>query len=169
MNFAVLTYEFVSDKPAGIPDVWPAEIKNLGDSIELPGDDWVLMTESEYNTYFETHIGTYNTWKNSYYTVDMNAVVNKKITASIEFGTKILIQFATENVLMGITASGRTIEIVQYLTNLRNYVITGSLYAAVTEIDNLLADPDLGDYSPFVTEARLNYYKDRLVAFLASL
>lgn len=63
MNLAILTYEFVSNKPEGIPDVWPCEVKPLGESTELPGEDWVLMTEEDYSTYLDTHRSTYEAWE----------------------------------------------------------------------------------------------------------
>jgi hypothetical protein len=62
MNIAVLKYQFVTEKPVGIPDEWPAETINLGDSITLPGENWVLMTDSEYQDYITTNQSSYDTW-----------------------------------------------------------------------------------------------------------
>lgn len=73
MNIAVLKYEFVSEKPAGIPDVWPAETKFLGESTTLPGENWVLMTEEELSDYLESHQTTYSNWE-----VNINLTENKK-------------------------------------------------------------------------------------------
>lgn len=62
MNIAVLKYQYVSDKPAGIPDEWPAETIELGEGTTLPGQDWVLMTVEE----LATHIAAYKAAHDSY-------------------------------------------------------------------------------------------------------
>ncbi len=170
MNLAVLKYQFVTIKPAGIPDEWPAEIVNLGTSTELPGQDWVLMTEAEYGAHILLHQSTYDTWASSFYgVVDLDGI-KKKISSAIVFGNGLLVRFAAENVSMGITASGKTADIVAYLSDLRNYVATGSLYAAVDELENIIANPLLElTYGPFLTVSRLTYYKGLIESFLETL
>jgi hypothetical protein len=56
---AVLLYQYVANKPAGIPDVWPAEVRDV---TELPGPDWVVMSYVELETYKQTHKATYDAW-----------------------------------------------------------------------------------------------------------
>lgn len=73
MNIAVLKYQFVSDKPIGVPDVWPAETSFLGESTTLPGENWILMTEEELTTYLTSHQDTYNNWE-----VNRHLTENKK-------------------------------------------------------------------------------------------
>ncbi len=51
-----------NEKPAGIPDVWPAKV------IERPDGAGVTaghqrMTVAEYDAYLATHQATYNTWR----------------------------------------------------------------------------------------------------------
>lgn len=167
MNIAVLLYQYVTDKPSGIPDAWPSQTVELGDGTDLPGDDWVLMTSDELATYISDHAAAHSTWATSYYAIPISRIVNDKIRSSMSFGEQLLIQFATENVLLGITQSGKTTAIVNYLDALRRYVSSGSLYSAITEIDARIADPDLEtNYAPFLTVDRLTLYKQKIQAFL---
>jgi hypothetical protein len=96
----------------------------------------------------------------------MQQIVEKKITDAKEFGDKLLNEFATENVLMGITQAGKTIEVTDYLHKLSHYMMTGSLYAALTEIDVILADTNRDHLAPFVTTERMEIYKDKIKQFL---
>jgi len=64
MNLAVKLYRDVNvaEKPAGIPDAWPAEIKELGDGRELPGPEWLLMTTEEIAIYRDQHKADFANW-----------------------------------------------------------------------------------------------------------
>lgn len=95
-------------------------------------------------------------------------VVSKLIDNAQIFGTHILSQFATENVLMGITQAGKTIQVTNYLHRLSHYVNTGSLYAAVAEIDTIIADssPEKAALAPFITNDRMSLYRSKITAYL---
>lgn len=62
MNLAVLKYQFVTNKPEGIPDSWPAETIELGNSTELPGENWVLMTKEEFDSHVADNKSDYDSW-----------------------------------------------------------------------------------------------------------
>lgn len=47
MNLAVKFYSQVPN-PNNFPGIWPAEVRELGDSTKLPDGDWSLMTKDEY-------------------------------------------------------------------------------------------------------------------------
>lgn len=51
MFIAVLLYKDIANKPVGIPDAWPAEVRQLGSSRALPGPDWILMRCSDLPNY----------------------------------------------------------------------------------------------------------------------
>jgi len=76
MNIAVLKYQFIENKPSGIPDEWPAETIELGDNTELPGENWVLMTQEELTTHYATYSGDYGTYTDA---IELESLKNKKI------------------------------------------------------------------------------------------
>ncbi len=64
-NLAVKLFANVSvgEKPAGIPDSYPAEIIELGESTTLPEEGvWQLMTEQEYSDYMSEVQAEYDAW-----------------------------------------------------------------------------------------------------------
>lgn len=62
MNLAVLKYMYTSYQPEGMPDEWPAEVRELGSGTTLPGQDWVLMTNEEYEAHRGEYQEDYDTW-----------------------------------------------------------------------------------------------------------
>lgn len=88
------------------------------------------------------------------------------VSNAIERGKELLIEFASENVLMGITAAGKTKAVADYLQNIDRYARTGSLYECVNEIDTLIAGEIPVDLSPFVTETRLLNFKQLVLDYL---
>lgn len=97
-------------------------------------------------------------------------IVTSKIIAAITFGNNMIVQAAVENVLLGITQANKTKDVSDYLERLQLYLRTGSLYAALQEINSLLADSNRAslNLSPFVTDDRLNAYKASITTFLGS-
>ncbi|MEM4379134.1 MAG: hypothetical protein QXL01_00405 [Thermoplasmatales archaeon] len=168
MNLAVLTYEFVTDKPAGIPNEWPAEVRELGESTELPGENWVLMTVQQLHDYQDLHRNSYNQWENSYFAPKPEEIINKAITKAEMFGKSLIEEFKIGNVALGITQANKTKQVADYCHRLEHYLGTGSLYAAITEINTMLEDPAFSQLglSPFITVERLADYKARIQAYL---
>lgn len=98
----------------------------------------------------------------------LEEVISKKVNEASIFGNSIIAKAIVENVSMGITQAGKTKIVADTFDNLQYYLKTGSLYAAIDEIDRLIAagvDPNL---SPFVTEARLLSYKSQILAYVSS-
>lgn len=94
-------------------------------------------------------------------------VVQQVIINSINFGNQTIIDFATENVLMGITQVNKTKEVSDYLSDMTRYIQTGSLYEVINEINRLILAGIPVELSPFVTENRLNEFKQKIQEFLA--
>lgn len=93
-------------------------------------------------------------------------IVEVKIKEATIFGESILKEFTIENVLLGITQAGKTRQVSDYCHKLSHYISTGSLYAAMEQVDYMISqglDPTL---DPFVTEARLLAYKQKIANFL---
>ena len=89
-----------------------------------------------------------------------------KVRAAMNYGQKLMIDFAGENVGMGITQAGKTKTVSDYLIDVTRYLQTGSLYEVMNEIDALILAGIPGDLSPFVTEARMNDFKAKIISFL---
>lgn len=62
MNLAVRFYSSEQDSPVGIPEEWPVEVRELGESTSLPGDTWTLLTVAEYSAHRAVHRAAYNAW-----------------------------------------------------------------------------------------------------------
>lgn len=93
-------------------------------------------------------------------------IISSSINSAIIFGNKLMGDFIIENVELGITQAGKTIVVTTYLHKLNHYVSAGSLYAAITEMNNILADDNKDSLSPFVTNDRITTYKHRVQAYL---
>lgn len=97
---------------------------------------------------------------------DIKLIIKKRIENSILFANDLLVNFATENVLLGITQSGKTKEVADYLTNLLRYGQSGSLYEVVNELDFLISSPPPTELAPFITIERLTSLKNKTLEFL---
>lgn len=168
MNFAILKYQYVTDKPEDIPDEWIAEIRELGESTALPGENWLLMTAEELDSHKVTHQAIYDTWASNHYATPTAVIISKAIDRARVFGKSLTERFSVENVAMGITQAGKTRSLVLYCQSLLLLLETGSLYAAIDELNVLLADTSQAkaDLSPFITNDRLNAAKNEILAYL---
>lgn len=95
-------------------------------------------------------------------------IIKLKIAASEDFGLALMNQFVIENVLMGITQYGKTIAVTDYLHKLSHYIMTGSLYAAIQQINVIIADESELKISliPFITNNRMILYKNKIEDYL---
>lgn len=97
----------------------------------------------------------------------MAQIVDAKILASIAFGFQVIKEAAAENVMAGITQAGKTREVSDYLAALERYLRSGSLYAAIQEIDDLKADTQRpSDVAEFVTNDRLQNTRNKISTYL---
>lgn len=83
------------------------------------------------------------------------------------FVRDIKLSFLASNIENGITAAGKTKAVADYLRNLNYYLNNYSLYAAIEEIDALIAATVPAELSPFVTEQILTDTKTSIQTFLA--
>lgn len=79
---------------------------------------------------------------------------------------QIMVQFAAQNVLLGITQAGKTQLIADTLTNVLGYGQTGSLYCAITALQNIELTDEM---SPFLTAQVVANLVAQAEALLASL
>ena len=94
--------------------------------------------------------------------------VTNAIGAAMEFGTQMLMQFATQNVMAGITQSGKTQACIDYCHELAHCLITGSLYAAINQINTMIADTSTtkANLSPFITNNVLYVFLNKVQTYL---
>jgi hypothetical protein len=88
------------------------------------------------------------------------------ISGAINFANGLIIEFAGENVAMGITQAGKTKAVADYLADLMRYAQSGSLYEVVNEIDRLILAGLPVDLEPFITETRMLAFKQRILDYL---
>jgi hypothetical protein len=98
----------------------------------------------------------------------VNQQVTNAIGAAMEFGTQMLVQFATQNVMTGITQSGKTEAVMDYCHELAHCLITGSLYAAINAINVMIADTSSTktNLSPFITNNVLYTFLNKIQTYL---
>ena len=90
------------------------------------------------------------------------------VTNAVAFGQSLTIQFATQNVMAGITQAGQTQAVLTYAANLYTYLSTGSLYVAISEIETMIADTSSTKtaLSPFITNDILYVYLNQIEGYL---
>lgn len=95
-------------------------------------------------------------------------IVQASILNAQTFGNSLLLQYAAQNVLAGITQAGQTIPVSDYLENLYNYLSAGSLYAGIQEINELIADTSdaKAALSPFLTNDVMYTYLNKIQTYL---
>lgn len=98
----------------------------------------------------------------------MQEIVTSNINNAIVFGNNMIIQAAVENVMLGITQVNKTKEVSDFLSNLQMYLRSGSLFAALNEIEILKDNNIPNELSPFVTIDRLNAYKAQIQTYLGA-
>lgn len=130
----------------------------------------IFFTETELqsdidvvNTYWDSLTELSESTPNS---DEISANVSMIVRNACNFGAELANKFATENVLMGITSANKTLPVSDYLQKLSYYLTTGSLYGAVSKIDELISLGIPPELSPFVTEARLLEYRAAIMDYL---
>jgi hypothetical protein len=81
------------------------------------------------------------------------------IDEAIKFGNELIIEFAAENVVLGITQAGMTTAVRSAAAQVINALQTGSLYDAIQECR---AIPSESKDSIFVTDARLLQFINKI-------
>lgn len=95
--------------------------------------------------------------------VPMQTVVENAIGAAIAFGNQLVISFAAENVLMGITFFGKTTDVRRATADIVSALQTGSLYDAMAACR---AIPVESKDSMFVTDGRLLNFINKIETYL---
>ena len=95
-------------------------------------------------------------------------MAEQEINDACNFGQNLITQFAAANYLAGITQSGQTLAVLSYTADLSQCLYTGSLLAAITLMEGMLADSSAAKTAcaPFVTNAVIQSYINQVEAYL---
>lgn len=77
-----------------------------------------------------------------------------------------VIQFAAENIAMGITQAGKTQLISGALNEVNTYGSTGSLWQAYAALSNVKITPDM---APYLTADRIQWMKNQMISAIGKL
>lgn len=96
------------------------------------------------------------------------------------FVDELLVSIRAENIEMGITQSGKTLEVLGFFeerfllpgktrsVSIQGSLMTGSLTVTIEVLNYLIVNPSLySDLNPFVTSARLTVWRDKIIAKLS--
>ena len=89
-----------------------------------------------------------------------------KVKQAQELFAKIVQEFAGENLLAQITAAGKTKLIQDAVQEVLNYGNAGSLWEAYAAVERVKITPEM---APFMTGARKNEFKNKLVEAISRL
>lgn len=139
--------------------------------------DGLVATTQQLSVYFTATIATGDqTVVNNYWSgltsTSFNPTEEQEIQAAIQaamtFGQQLIVQYSAQNVAAGVTQAGQTQAVANYLGPMINYLITGSLYAAVEQINTYIADTSSTKtgLSPFVTNDILYAYLNQIQTYL---
>lgn len=168
MNYAITLdwKEFNVDLPK-IRAYLKAHLSSNHDGLVCDPSNLYVMFKSDISDDDISAVNSYwSSISSSTFNPTAQEIVTGKINDSIVFGNKVIIQAAVENVLLGITQAGKTKEVSDFLSNLQTYLRSGSLYAAIVEIDTLVAGDIPSEISTWVNTTRLNQYKTQIQAYL---
>lgn len=95
-------------------------------------------------------------------------VAEEEINDACNFGQALITQFAAANALAGITQSGQTLAVISYTADLSQCLYTGSLLAAITLLQGMIADSSEAKTacSPFITNAIIESYMNQIQTYL---
>lgn len=146
MNLAVRLYGDLSNdkKPAGMPDEWPCEVRELSDGTELPNSgNWQLMSREEYDAYRAAHIDAYDAWETAKEDAENAAkAIRDNVKNKIKYGNKIIEDFRIHTYNLGNGAES----LLEAFSPVAQKLQLGFLSGAATTLDaingiDLLNDP----------------------------
>jgi hypothetical protein len=89
--------------------------------------------------------------------------IKSVVRRAIDFGNSLTLDFATENVMLGITQAGKTKLIADTCQQAFYYLSTGSLYEARTEMLAIVVTEEM---APFLTTARRLAFVNKIETYL---
>jgi len=96
-------------------------------------------------------------------------LAEQAVTNDMNFGQSLITQFAATNNLNGISTSGKTLAVLSYTSNLSECLYTGSLQAALSIMEGMLADNSAAKTAcaPYITNDIINSYIAQIQSYLS--
>lgn len=145
----------------GIPLDYPWVLRHCRDEEipELKQEGYTIVTQEEYDNHVASLADRYAAWESARTQLGIETVVS----AASHFGQGLMITFAAENVLLGITQEGKAGEVLNKLSHVMAALQAGSLYEAMSRVR---AIPGTDYDVKYITEARLLLFINRIEAYL---
>lgn len=89
--------------------------------------------------------------------------VQKIVKEAMTFGQQLMVEFSTENIMMGITQDGMTKTVRKNMSQVMSALMSGSLYDAIDEAKSI---PSQSKDSKYLTDARLLQYVNKIEEYL---
>ena len=152
-------------KPAGIPMDSVCCVARIPDESKdaYLKMGYTILSEEDYTTYevySESLIAAWSTNKTQL------MIEDDIIQPAMDFGHRAITRFAAGNVILGVTQAGKAAAVSLFLHKVEHFMRSGSLYAAIAEIDSLISDGLPSDLAPFITEDRMNDFKATIKTYL---
>lgn len=167
MNSISLSWKNFSVKVDKVRDYFKATLSSNYDGLLCNEQNLFVVFKSAISTSDADAVQAY--WDQiteASFQPTLQEIIQGKVSSASTFGQNMIVSAAVENIALGITQAGKTKEVSDYCDGLQRYLQTGSLYAAIQEIDNLIAAVPPASLSPFITVERLNSYRAKITAFL---
>jgi hypothetical protein len=128
------------------------------------GDGWTVVSDDEYAAYVSGHELAIQAWSELQASRALLVSVRDGILMpAIDYGNLLIREFASENILMGITQAGMTSTVRLVMSDVITALGTGSLYDA---IHAARAIPVTSYDSTFITQARILQFINKVEAYL---
>lgn len=111
----------------------------------------------------EDEVNTLNSIVGSHQPIMIQEIVENSITNAIKFGEKLLVTYAAENVMLGITQDGMTGVVIDRLGGVITCLQSGSLYDVIVRIK---AIPQENYDSKYITAIRLLSFVNKVEDYL---
>lgn len=91
-------------------------------------------------------------------TVDIERLVERRLLTAMDFGKSLMVKYGTKNILIGRTTE-QVIAISEKLVFIQSLLSSGSLYAALSKIEELIPDE-------LILQSDIDYFKQELKSYL---
>jgi len=154
---AVRKYKNVLGAPSGAPGEYPEKVVILGENNTPPDNSgvWDVMTDFQCAALIRSLKTQWNAYQAQ---VAAEKYVTTRIKAAMAFGTNLMAEYGAQNVVSGKTVAN-IMTLSTKLATLQSLLQSGSLYAALDEIDRITPDA-------LLTQATKDQFKVKIRKYL---